>query len=797
MTPLDRYRALDLTDLRGQLCGRVLADLGMEVIKVEPPEGDPVRRYGSQRLRVGSSFSPTFAHLNANKKSVILDLEDEGSRGEFLQLVETVDVVLESFSPGYLDSMGIGYPSLARVNSSLVMASITGFGQTGPRANFVCTDIVTYAMSGLLHICGDSSLPPCKPPETQAYYFASLFAALGVVSALYRRVRTGWGDHVDVSMQEALATQEGIIRLYANEGKIQRREGSQHNYLAPASVFPCQDGHIFLYVSRRDWKDFLEVWSGHPPEIDGPEWIDNEFRHAHAKYLFEKVAEFTSRFKKDELTGFLQSHGINCLPVNRPREFVADEHIRERQCFVQVEYPNSGTLIQLGAPFLLNGSRPPVRAAPSVGQHQGKLQAARSHTGAAAKGAGTPQDRQNHELPLSGMRILSFDHVLAGPYGMTLLAELGAEVIKVESHRGGLDPFRHFGSARDPNLSPRFLEFNRNKRSITVNLKHPEGPKVIRDLTRHCDAVVDNFSVGVMGRLGLDYDELRRVKPDIVVMRMPGLGCTGPKSHYATVGTNITAFTGFTYLWNHAGHVDPPVGSQCVYPDYVSGVLAAILITSALLNRDRTETGAFIELSQAEAAAYMIGASLITSVAFDKDAEPIGNSSVDAAPQGCYPCQGDDRWCVVSVETEGQWEALTSTLGHRDMLKDPRFSTVASRREHQEELDRRIAEWTREKNPYEVMDAFQRAGVPCGIVQSGKDLATDHHLKERAFLVEQDNPRVGHVILPGFPMKFANHVMKPNWEFPELGRDNARVFEDLLGYSTERIDQLVRGGLLD
>ena len=794
---LDGYKALDLTDLKGQLCGRLLADLGMDVIKIEPPEGDSVRNYGVSRLLEDESFlSPTFAHLNANKKSVILDLRNQG-HSEFLRLVENTDVIIESFSPGFLDSIGLGYHRLARVNPRLVMCSITGFGQRGPKASLAYTDIVVYAMSGLQYIAGDPSLPPCKPPETQAYYFGSLFGALGVVAALYRRENTGRGDHVDISMQEALATQESIIRMYANDGEILRRDGSRHSYVAPAEIFPCKDGHVFLYVSRRDWKDFLEVWVDHPAELDGADWMDNGFRRTHAERFTDKVAEFTSRFKKNELTKLLQSRGINCLPVNRPQEFLADEHIERRELCVEAEQHSPGILSYLSAPFIINGCRPKVRRAPSAGEHQAIVIDSPARTQNISEESVNPQISSNDELPLTGMRVLSFDHVLAGPYGMTLLAELGAEIIKVESRQGGLDPMRYFGLTQDVNLSPRFLEFNRNKLSITVNLKHADGPPIIKELVRHCDAVMDNFSVRVMPNRGLGYDDLCQVKPDIIVLRMPGLGCTGPNNHYATVGTNITAFTGFTYLWNHPSHVDPPVGSQCVYPDFVSGLLSAVLVTAAVLKRHRTGRGAFIDLSQAEATAYMIGSSLMSSMALEKDAEPLGNSSPAEAPQGCYPCQGNDRWCVISVETESQWCALARGLGRPEWLQDVRFNSLASRRQHREELDTLIADCTQNKDSYDVMELLQRAGVPCGVVQTGKDLIADPHLSQRGFLVEQDSPRLGHIMLPGFPLKFASHDMKPDWKFPELGRDNAAVFGKILGYDDSRIAQLIHDHVLD
>ncbi|MBI2361493.1 MAG: CoA transferase, partial [Deltaproteobacteria bacterium] len=642
---LDGYTAIDLTDLKGQLCGRFLADLGMEVIKIEPPEGDPVRRLeplwqgpGKKRL------SLRFAHLNAGKKSVVLDYLAAENRARLLSLVERADVVLESFAPGHLDSLGLGYHDLSKANPGVVVASITGFSQTGPRRHFACTDIVAFAMSGLMYIAGDPALPPCKPPETQAYYFGSLMAALGVVAALYKREATATGDWVDVSMQEALATQEHLIRLYANEGEILKREGSQHAHVAPAKIFPCHDGYVYLYISRRHWTKFLEVWADHPGELDEPGLIADPVRRARADFVNERVERFTRRYGKDELTVLLQSHGIPCVPVNRPREFLSDEHLRTRALLAPVDQADAGEIHLVGAPFLINGLRPTVRPAPELGEHQGELET----TACRPPRNEPPAQRLPAErlAPLSGFRILSFDQVLAGPYGMTLLAELGAEVIKIESRRGGLDLFRFFGTSQDPNLSPRFLEFNRNKRSVTVNLKSAEGPDIIKSLVRQCDAVMDNFSAHVMPSLGLDQANLGQVKPGIATLRMPGLGCTGPKSSYATLGTNITAFTGFTYLWNHRGVTDPPVGSQTVLPDYVSGLMAAVLLVSAALYHARTAKGAFVDLSQAEAAAYLIGARLMEAQLSAEELMPAGNASGDTAPQGCYPCRGEDRWCV-------------------------------------------------------------------------------------------------------------------------------------------------------
>src|SRR5919108_647369 len=763
---LKGYRALDLTTVSGQLCGRVLADLGMEVIKIEPPGGDPVRNLPPFiQSANGKQLSTTFAHLNAGKASKVLDFGEESDRALFHQLIANADVVLESFQPGELEAKGFGYKDLAAINPGIVLASITVFGQTGPKKNLACNDLVALAQSGFLYISGDPSLPPVRPPETQAYYFASLFAAAGVLAALYRRESTGWGDHVDASMQETLATQEHMIRLYANEKQVVKRAGSQHGQVAPARIFPCRDGFVYLYVTRQHWKLFLEIWKEHPAEMDAPDWLNNLYRRAHADQINAAVEAFARKHTMEEFTNLLQAKGIPCVPVNTPLGFTNDEHVRSRGFMVAVEHAGFGSTKQPAMPFVIDGARLPIGSVPvldgwlspsyisPVTGERGEEVSAVPEEIKTAPAANSDSAPNAGNGPLHGMRIVSFDHVLAGPYGTTILAELGADLIKVESRKGGMDPFRFFGTGEDPNLSPRFLEFNRNKRSFTVNLKHPKGQKVLHDLVAHADAVLDNYSVDVVERIGLGYEDLRRVKPDIINLRMPGLGTSGPKRHFSTVGVNITAFTGLTYLWNHPGVTNPPIGSQTVFPDYVSGVLCAIIIISGVLYRNRQKKGAFIDLAQSEATAFMIGANLIEAAARGKDPQPIGNASSSVAPHDCYPCKGEDRWCVIAAENEQQWAGLAQIIG---VQQDPRFKTNSDRLKNRDVLNVLIAQWTRDKDASAIRDQLQKARVPAGVVQTGEDLTNDPHLKDRGFIVAIENPRLGKVVLPSFPLHFAN-----------------------------------------
>jgi crotonobetainyl-CoA:carnitine CoA-transferase CaiB-like acyl-CoA transferase len=787
---LKGFRALDLTDLSGQLCGRLLADLGMEVIKIEPPGGDPVRNLAPfVKSADGKLLSTTFAHLNAGKASKVLDLETDAGRTGLRQLVETADVVIESFQPGELDTKGLGYKDLAAINPGIVMASISAFGQTGPKKNYACNDLVALAESGFLFISGDPSLAPCKPPETQAYYFASLFATAGLLAALYRRERTGQGDHIDASMQETLATQEHIIRLWATEKQVLKRAGSQHGSVAPAKIFQCRDGFVYLYVTRQHWKLFLSVWKDHAAVFDTPDWLNNVYRRAHADELNPAVEAFIGKFTMAEITDLLQAKGIPCVPVNTPMGFANDEHVRGRGFMAPVEHAGFGSTRQPAMPFVIDGARPAVGSVPP-------LDSWRDSSVKRVAPTKTTFVPNSDNGPLDGMRIVSFDHVLAGPYGTTILAELGADVFKIESSKGGMDPFRFFGTGEDPNLSPRFLEFNRNKRSFTVNLKHPKGQGVLHDLVAKADAVLDNYSVDVVERIGLSYDQLCRVKPDIVNLRMPGLGTTGPKRHFSTVGVNITSFTGLTYMWNHPGNTHPPIGSQTVFPDYVSGTLCAIIIISGVLHRDRQKRGAFIDLAQSEATAFMIGANLMEAASTGTDPEPVGNASIAIAPHDCYPCKGEDRWCVIAAENEEQWTALAQLLGG-GIGQDQRFKTNAERLKNCAALNAIIAQWTQDQDAFALRDQLQKAGIPGGAVQTGEDLTNDPQLKERGFVVAVNNPRLGRVVLPNFPLHFANAKLTRRWEFPVLGRDTEAVLRDVVGYDEATIAAHKRDGVLE
>jgi crotonobetainyl-CoA:carnitine CoA-transferase CaiB-like acyl-CoA transferase len=371
---LHGFRVLDLSSSIGAFCGKLLRDLGMEVIKVEPPAGDALRSEPPfAKGHAHREGSLRFAYLNAGKRSVTLDVRRESGRKLFLDLVQRADVVLETFEPGYLADQNLGYEALLERQPRLILVSLTPFGQDGPYVHYRASDIVTTAMGGLLYISGDPALPPCMPPETQSYYYASIFAAYGVVLALWQREMRGIGAHIDASVQASMALHEHVAFNYSAEGRIMKRAGSQHQHNAPANLFKCKNGYISLFVTQNHWPIFLKVFENHPPELDDPKWINSNLRRAHADYINAQVTSFTSRYLKEDLAELLQKNGIPGLPVNSPSDFMNDPHIRARGFFGNVTHPVLGSFQQAGGPFMVDDQRSVPLPAPLLGQHNDEV----------------------------------------------------------------------------------------------------------------------------------------------------------------------------------------------------------------------------------------------------------------------------------------------------------------------------------------------------------------------------------------------------------------------------------------
>ncbi len=367
---LPGYRVLDLSSSMGAFCGKLLCDLGMDVIKVEPPGGDAGRT--EPPFAIGHAHregSLRFAYLNAGKRSITLDITNDSGREILLDLVAHSDIVLETFAPGFLAAKNLGYESLIEKQPKLILVSLTGFGQDGPYASYKAPDLVGNAMGGLLYISGDPNLTPCNPPETQSYYYASLFASYGVTLALWQRESRGIGAWIDASVQASMALHEHVAFNYSAEGRVMKRAGSQHQHNAPANLFKCKNGWIALFVTQNHWPILLKVWKDHEPELDDPKWINSNLRRQHANYINAQVTSFTTQYSKEDLAELMQKHGIPGLPVNSPADFMKDSHIQAREFFSLVTHPVLGTFFQAGNSFVVDGKRAGPVPAPIAGQH--------------------------------------------------------------------------------------------------------------------------------------------------------------------------------------------------------------------------------------------------------------------------------------------------------------------------------------------------------------------------------------------------------------------------------------------
>ncbi|MGE3148402.1 MAG: CaiB/BaiF CoA transferase family protein [Pseudorhodoplanes sp.] len=396
---------------------------------------------------------------------------------------------------------------------------------------------------------------------------------------------------------------------------------------------------------------------------------------------------------------------------------------------------------------------------------------------------------------LEGLRVVSLTGGIAGPVTARTLAQFGAEVIKLESHNGGLDSFRYYSTSDDIEASGRFLECNLNVRSALLNLKTETGLKLFLELVAKTDILVENYRPTVLPKLGAGPDVLRKIKPDLIYLKLPGMGSTGPKNWFGTWGQTLNAISGMTHLWNHPDQ-PAPVGFQGAYPDYVAGALGPTTIMAALLRRRRTGKGVFLELAQAEMCAAILGVNYLQALVNNDEPMPVGNTSTEYAPHNAYPCDGEDRWCAIAVQTQAQWRKLCDAMGDPKLADDPRFSSMIARHRNAAALDAIIAAWTRTRDATDVMMTLQKAGVPCGMVQRGEDLFADPQLLARKLKHVVQHASMGEMPVTNIPIHFADAAFDAPRTMSNLGADNEHVYCGLLGYSREQLSAWEADGVV-
>ncbi|MBN1256023.1 MAG: CoA transferase [Deltaproteobacteria bacterium] len=772
---LKDIRILDLADEQGSFCSKLLADLGAFVIKGEPPAGDPARQ---------RQPSLSFTYHNTNKHGITLDLTHESRKKGFLNLIKDADVLVETFAPGYLEGLNLNYAALSQENPGLIHLSITGFGQTGPRRTYRSNDLIAAAYGGQMYVTGDPSSPPLQPYGEQAYYAASLFGAVGILLALRRRSHTGKGIYIDLSVQEAVvATLDHVMVRYFSDKTVATRTGNR-SWNNDLCVLPCKDG--FLQMTLLSSWDTLVEWmaaKGMAGDLQEAKWQKGEYRAKHIDHIIEVVQKWTGQHTTQELFETAQAMRLPWAPICSPAEVITSPHLAVRRFFIPLDhftYP--------GMPYRFSSySPPPIRQAPALGEHNEQITAGHVWP----KGGGSPKSHHLKDNPVSdiadsavlaGIRVVDFTRILSGPYATRILADFGAEVIKIQSHKTA--------NGAELNSTAYFATWNRNKHSITLDMSHPEARDIALKLIAVSDVVVENFSPRVLPNWGLGYDHLRTVKPDIIMIGISAMGQTGPWRDFAGLAPTFHALSGLTALTSQS--LDYPVGIGHAYGDTIISLYAVIAILTALKHRDETGEGQYIDLSGYEALCTVLGPALM-----EAGLGHAADSSEGAdVPCGYFRCLGEDRWCVITVSSTQEWEAFCRSAGHFDWIMDERFSTKSRRRQNRAELDCLISQWTARHAPEEIVQLLQTAGVPAGVVQNAADLAHDPQLMARSFFIEMEHLALGTTVSDRSPLRFTDEG-PPDWKAaPLLGEDNRYVFIDLLGHTEDEVSAYIKKGVI-
>ncbi len=529
---LDGIRVLDVAAPPGAYVSRILGDLGADVIKIEPPGGDP-SRYFVPFVNVGQEHvSLPFVQANLSKRSMILDLDQPQDQQRFRALAAQADVVISTDSAETWARRGVRLDQLAAAYPRLVWTGFTPFGLSGPYSAYAGNNLIAEAMGGLMYIQGDDKKAPCVSPYAQGVHLASLHAAFSTLLALWERRSSGLGQLVEVAVHEVVAHIYFTLVRYAYRSEITRRPGARNLY-PPNGYYRCQDGYVFISLFQpHHWDRFVELMGD--AALTDAAFRERDYRQQHAEMVNTRVQQFAARFERWALTETLQARGIPAAPLSTVADLGANVHLAARHFFRDFAQPPWGQLRTTGPLFRASASHLRIRRpAPRPGEHQ--TEGFGGEVPVPATVPTRPVPGTHRPLPLAGVRILDFSRVWAGPYGTRYLADFGAEVIKVESQQ--------FPDGRRPDL-PDYAEINRNKRFITLNFQTPEGLALSKRLVAMSDVVVENFSPRVMAKYGLDYQRLTEVRPDLIMVSMPGFGHSGPHGAFASYGGPLMAYTG-------------------------------------------------------------------------------------------------------------------------------------------------------------------------------------------------------------------------------------------------------------
>lgn len=750
MSALTGIRVVELADsVAAQYCGKLLADFGAEVIKVETAASD------------SRKSAALFAYLNTNKRSAVLDPEP------LQDLIGSADAVIEDRSSARADR----YPNV-------VFCSVTPFGQDAPPEFDNAKSLNVFHASGWGYHTpshADPAEPPLQGPgHFLADYEAGLEAALCIASALFGRLHTGRGEYIDVSQHAVLVSRADCILGRFITGEV-NAEGARGDYdqQGPAAFFSCADGFVYLYMTSR------VHWLGIKALLGNPQWLDAfDDDWLELSVTPEKVAEFRRGFggwvrglPKDTAADQAQRLGVPLVPVNEPADLPGLPQYRHRRFFQDVaglDYPT--------VPYLLSESPAElVAAAPALGQHTAEVLNGLGTPRTTSARTPTPLKPAKHQRggPLAGVRVVELTKVWAGPYTGKLLALLGAEVIKIET-AAVPEEMRAYGGT-DINHAPYFLSINPEILSVDLDIKSPEGMARLRELIACSDIVVNNLRPGAMERQGLGYADLKSIKPDIISVSIKMWGNDGPLGHQTGYAPCFAALAGLASMVGYPG--GPPRGASMRYGDSTVGAAAAYAAVVALLHRERSGVGQFVDVSAVEALTSMIGDRLFEHCLTRKALEPNGNHHPDLTPHGCYPC-ANGQWIALAVANDAEWQQLCAVLDARELAE--RYRTMAERRAHRETVDAELARLTHGHDAEQLAHQLRAADVPANKSATAIDVISDQRLWDRGLYRFVSDHREGQRPILGPSWRMTRNPAQIARGAPDLGEDNEYVLREIL-----------------
>ena len=792
--PLTGYTVIDLSSgIAGAYCTKLLVDGGADVIKVESPTGDPLRRWSASGAVIPpDSDGALFSFLAGSKHSVVAD-PDVGDDVEMLgKLLASADAVVWSAGSKVADYQAFTPTAIRRAHPHLTVTSITPFGLEGPWRDRAATEFTLQALSGGIVGLGrgEADRAPVFIGGQVGHYLAGAYASVATLTSRLRGPGGG-GELIDLSMLEAQIL--GLTYYPVTYFEMLGRPWRDARRRTIPGVAQAKDGLVDLGCgTAQQWFDLCAM-------VGHPEWIDEEsplsiteLANVYAKEIYAWVAATPV----DEIRDLATAFRIPNAPVANGANITSLDHFQERGSFVR--NPRDGFL-QPGPPYRMGpGQLREPGPAPRLGQHTARYRSAEMARRPAPNAAGVP-----NRLPFSGIRVLDMTTFWAGPCCTHYLAMLGADVIHVESARrpDGTRLIAGIPITEDQwwEKSPIFAALNTNKRGLTLDLQSPRGREVLLRLVATSDIVVENFTPRVLDQIGLDFAAVQAVRPDAIMVRMPGFGLDGPWRDNPAFAYAIESAAGLSWL---TGYTDRTPYDPYSIGDPNAGVHALNALLLALEYRRRTGRGVLVEASMVDAAANIAAEQVVEYCAYGALLERAGNRGPTAAPQNLYRSADTDEfgrldsWVAIAVETDDQWNSLGHALGSPSWATDPSLATIVGRRAQHDAIDEHLAAWCADRSSDDIVATLWNAGVPVAKVMQPHRQTELEQLSFRDFFEVVDHPVNGPARLSTVPIRFSTgpgpfHTQPA----PLLGQHNHELLAEL-GLSASEIAELEADGVI-